>query len=130
LPEGQRGIFVGGGGSVRLPRLIGASRMMDMMLTGRAYNADEGHMIGLSHYLVDAGEGMTRGLELARRIASNAPLTNFALMHVLPRVAESDSEIGYLTESLMAAIAQNDEEAKARLKAFLEKRAPKVARSS
>jgi enoyl-CoA hydratase/carnithine racemase len=130
LPEGQRGIFVGGGGSVRLPRLIGASRMMDMMLTGRAYTADEGHIVGLSHYLVDGGEGMTRGLELARRIASNAPLTNFALMHVLPRVAESDQEIGYLTESLMAAIAQSDEEAKARLKAFLEKRAPKVARTS
>ena len=37
LPEGQRGIFVGGGGSVRLPRLIGVARMADMMLTGRVY---------------------------------------------------------------------------------------------
>jgi enoyl-CoA hydratase/carnithine racemase len=130
LPEGQRGIFVGGGGSVRLPRLIGAARMMDMMLTGRAYSADEGHVIGLSHYLVDTGEGVARGMELARRIASNAPLTNFAVMHVLPRVAESDTNTGYLTESLMAAIAQSDEEAKVRLKAFLEKRAPKVAGKS
>ena len=42
LPEGQRGIFVGGGGSVRLPRLIGVARMTDMMLTGRVYSASEG----------------------------------------------------------------------------------------
>lgn len=42
LPEGQRGIFVGGGGSVRLPRLIGVARMTDMMLTGRVYSATEG----------------------------------------------------------------------------------------
>jgi (methylthio)acryloyl-CoA hydratase len=127
LPEGQRGIFVGGGGSVRLPRLIGVARMMDMMLAGRAYNAEDGQVIGLSHYLVATGEGLTRGMELARRIAGNAPLTNFAVMHVLPRIAESDPASGFLTEALMAAIAQDDEEAKARLKAFLEKRAPKAA---
>ena len=42
LSEGQRGIFVGGGGSVRLPRLIGVARMIDMMLTGRVYSATEG----------------------------------------------------------------------------------------
>jgi len=126
LPEGQRGIFVGGGGSMRLPRLIGVARMMDMMLTGRAYNAEDGQTIGLSHYLVSAGEGLARGMELARRIAGNAPLTNFAVMHVLPRIAESDPASGLLTEALMTAIAQNDEEAKTRLKAFLEKRAPKV----
>ena len=39
LPEGNRGIFVGGGGSVRIPKLIGAHRMLDMMLTGRVYKA-------------------------------------------------------------------------------------------
>jgi enoyl-CoA hydratase/carnithine racemase len=127
LPEGQRGIFVGGGGAVRLPRLIGVTRMMDMMLTGRAYNAEDGYSIGLSQYLADAGEGLGKGMELARRIAGNAPLTNFALMHVLPRIAESDPASGFLTEALMAAIAQDDEEAKARLKAFLQKRAPKAA---
>src|SRR5215204_2903128 len=127
LPEGQRGIFVGGGGSVRLPRLIGVARMTDMMLTGHAYGAEEGQSMGLSHYLVDTGEGLAKGTELARRIAANAPLTNFAVMHVLPRIAESDPASGFLTESLMAAIAQSDEEAKARLKAFLDKRAPKAA---
>jgi enoyl-CoA hydratase/carnithine racemase len=129
LPEGQRGIFVGGGASVRVPRLIGVARMMDMMLTGRTYDAEEGHRIGLSHYLVEPGAGMARAVEIARRIATNAPLTNFAVMHVLPRIAESDPATGFLMEALMAAIAQGDEEAKARLRDFLEKRAPKVTRS-
>jgi enoyl-CoA hydratase/carnithine racemase len=126
LPEGSRGIFVGGGGSVRLPRLIGASRMMDMMLTGRSYDAEEGQAIGISHYLVAPGEGLAKGIELAKRIAGNAPMTNFAVTQVLPRIAESDPATGYVTEALISAIAQADDEAKARLTAFLEKRAPKV----
>ena len=128
LPEGTRGIYVGGGASVRLPRLIGASRVMDMMLTGRTYDAEEGGAIGLSHYLVDNGAGLAKGIELATRIAGNAPLTNFGVMHVLPRIAESDPASGYLAESLMAAIAQGSDEAKARLKDFLEKRGKKVLR--
>ena len=55
LPEGSRGIFVGGGGSVRIPRLIGAARMTDMMLTGRVYNAEEGERVGFAQYLVADG---------------------------------------------------------------------------
>jgi enoyl-CoA hydratase/carnithine racemase len=129
LPEGSRGIFVGGGGSVRLPRLIGTARMMDMMLTGRSYDAGEGQAIGISHYLVAPGAGLAKGIELAEHIAGNARMTNFAVTHVLPRIAQSDPASGYLTEALMAAIAQGEEEAKARLKAFLEKRAPKTLRN-
>jgi (methylthio)acryloyl-CoA hydratase len=128
LPEGSRGIFLGGGGSVRLPRLMGTARVTDMMLTGRIYDADEGQAIGISHYLVARGAGLAKGLELAQRIAGNAPLTNFAVTQVLPRIAESDRASGYITEALIAAIAQGDDEAKARLKAFLEKRGPKVVR--
>ena len=126
LPEGSRGIFVGGGGSVRLPRLIGTAHMTDMMLTGRTYGSEEGQAIGISHYLVAQGAGLGKGLELAARIAANAPMTNFAVVHALPRIAQSDPAAGYLTEALISAIAQGDDEAKARLKAFLEKRAPKT----
>ena len=126
LPEGSRGIFVGGGGSVRLPRLIGVARMVDMMLTGRTYSAEEGQAMGLTTYLVEAGKGVAKGLELAQRIASNAPLTNFAVMHTLPRIAESDPAAGYAMESLISSIAQADPEAKTRLRDFLEKRGPKV----
>jgi (methylthio)acryloyl-CoA hydratase len=126
LPEGQRGVFVGGGGSVRLPRLIGASRMMEMMLTGRVYGAQEGYSFGFSHYVVDDGEGFAKGLALARAIAGNAGRTNFALIQALPRIADGDRASGYLIEALMSAIAQDDGEAKARMRAFLEKRAAKV----
>jgi enoyl-CoA hydratase/carnithine racemase len=128
LPEGSRGIFVGGGGSVRLPPLLGVARMMDMMLTGRTLSAEEGQAIGLSQYLVDDGAGMAKALELAERIAGNAPFTNFAVTHMLPRIARSDPAAGFATEALTAAIAQGEEEAKKRLKAFLEKRGPKVVR--
>jgi enoyl-CoA hydratase/carnithine racemase len=129
LPEGSRGIYVGGGGSVRLPPLIGVARMKAMMLTGYTLSAEEGQAIGLTQFLVESGQGLAKGIELAQKIAGNAPFTNFAVMHVLPRIAESDPAAGFATEALTAAIAQAEPEAKARLKAFLEKRGPKVVRS-
>jgi len=126
LPEGSRGIFVGGGGSVRIPKLMGASRMADMMFTGRVYDAAEGERVGLSQYLVPKGQAFEKALELAKRIAQNAPLTNYALMHALPRIAEQSADHGFFTESMMAAIAQSAPEAKARVKAFLDGKADKV----
>jgi enoyl-CoA hydratase/carnithine racemase len=129
LPEGSRGIFVGGGGSMRIPRLIGVARMMDMMLTGRTYSADEGQAMGLTTYLVNEGAGFAKGMELARRIAGNTAVTNFAVTHMLPRIADSDPQAGLALEALMSAAAQADSEAKTRLKDFLEKRGPKVTRS-
>ncbi len=130
LPEGQRGIFVGGGGAVRLPRLIGAARMADMMLTGRTYDADEGKIIGFSQYVVPEGQGMAKARELAERIASNAPLSNFAIIHALPRIADQSHSDGLFTEALMAAIAQADDAAKERLNAFLQGKAAKALRKS
>jgi enoyl-CoA hydratase/carnithine racemase len=126
LPEGQRGIYVGGGASVRLARIIGVDRMMDMMLTGRTYSAEEGMALGLSQYVVGAGEGLTKAIALAKRISENAGLTNFALIQALPRIVESDRWSGFFTEALMAAIAQGDPEAKSRVQAFLDKKAGKV----
>jgi enoyl-CoA hydratase/carnithine racemase len=129
LPEGSRGIFVGGGGSVRIPRLIGVSRMMDLMLTGRTYSAEEGQAFGLSHYVTEPGEGLAKAVALAQRIATNSPSTNFSIINVLPRIAEQDRASGYVMESLTSAIAQGNDEAKKRIKDFLEKRAAKVKRT-
>jgi enoyl-CoA hydratase/carnithine racemase len=129
LPEGTRGIFVGGGGSVRIPRLIGVARMTDMMLTGRVYDAVEGERIGLAQYLVPKGQALSKALELALKVAQNAPMTNYALMHALPRIAEQPADQGYLTEALISAIAQSAPEAKARVRAFLEGKAPKVQKT-
>jgi enoyl-CoA hydratase/carnithine racemase len=129
LPEGQRGLFVGGGGSVRVPRLIGAHRMADMMLTGRVLSAQEGQDLGLSHYLTEAGKGLATALGLAAKVAANSAVTNFAVLQALPRIAEANPAEGFLLEALMAAVASGSDEAKDRMRAFLEGRAAKVQRS-
>lgn len=127
LPEGSRGIFVGGGASVRLPRVIGVHRMADMMLTGRVLDARTGHDLGISQYLVEEGDGQARAIELARRIAENSPVTNWAVLQALPRIAEIGPNEGLFVESLMAAISQGSDEAKALLAEFLAGRSAKVA---
>lgn len=129
LPEGQHGLFVGGGGSVRIPRLIGTHRMVDMMLTGRVLDAEEGQTLGLSHYLTEAGQGLGKALELAGKVASISPVTAFAVLQALPRIAQAGPDEGFLLESLMAAVAGSSAEAQTRMRAFLEGRAGKVQRS-
>ncbi len=128
LPEGTRGIFVGGGGSVRIPRLIGVPRMTDMMLTGRVYNAVDGERAGFAQYLAPTGTAFEQAMQLAQRVATNAPLTNYALTHVLPRIADQPADQGFITESMMSAIAQAAPEAKQRVRDFLEGRAAKVSK--
>jgi (methylthio)acryloyl-CoA hydratase len=117
LPEGQRGLFVGGGGSVRIPRLIGLARMVDMMLTGRRYDATEGYAVGLSQYLVD--DALATAVDLAERVAANGPQTTFAVLQVLPRIVAANPGEGYMMEALVAAIAQGTEDAKLRMREFL-----------
>jgi (methylthio)acryloyl-CoA hydratase len=125
LPEGQRGIYLGGGGSVRLPRLIGLPRMMDMMLTGRVYDAESGHSIGVSQYLVGAGNAFDKALDLAAAVAKNAPLTNFGVINALPRIAGGSPDSGYLMEALMSALTQEAPEARKRIESFLASRRPR-----
>lgn len=129
LPEGQRGIFLGGGGSVRVSKLIGFSRVTEMMLTGRTYNADDAFRIGLVHHTVAAGGALAKARELALRVAGNAEMSNFAILQALPLIAEQPMSHGLMTEALMAAVTQSEPEAKARVEAFLAKRAAKVERS-
>lgn len=119
MPEGKRGIFVGGGASVRVARVIGADRMAEMMLTGRKLDAAEATRLGLAHYHVAAGKGEAQATTLARDIAGNAPVTNFLILQALARIADMPAESGLFTESLAAAIAQSAPEAQAGLEAFL-----------
>jgi enoyl-CoA hydratase/carnithine racemase len=126
LPEAQRGIFLGGGGSVRISRIIGVGRMMDLMLTGRIYKADEGQAIGISQYLVEAGGAEARAIELARRMTTVPPLSVYGILHAIPRNAEADPATGYVLESLVAAMAAGDPAAQQRIADFLAHRAAKV----
>jgi (methylthio)acryloyl-CoA hydratase len=76
--------------------------------------------------LVAAGSAQAKAMELAQRIATNAPMTNYALLHALPRIAEQSADHGFFTEALMASIVETAPEATERVKAFLEGRAAKV----
>jgi enoyl-CoA hydratase/carnithine racemase len=128
LPEGQRGIFVGGGGSVRVARLMSAARMADMMLTGRVLSAAEAERVNLVQYVVPPGGALAHAKSLAARIAENAPLSNFAITNALPRIQDLAHDDGLFFEALMAAFTQTSPDAQDRLRAFLEKRAQRLAR--
>lgn len=108
LPEGQRGIFVGGSGSVRIPRIIGAGRMVEMMLTGRSYDAQEGLQLGLAHYVTPPGQGLERALELARQIASNAATSNYAVINAISRIADMGFAEGLMTENFVVSTTGAD----------------------
>jgi len=119
LPEGRHGIFVGGGASVRVARIIGQGRMCEMMLTGRTYKAEEGQQLGLSHYLVEQGAGMAKARELAGRIAENTPMANYAMVTAIQRISNMSTDDGFYVESLTAALAQTSPEIAARIGSFL-----------
>lgn len=126
LPEGSRGIYVGGGASVHVARLIGASRMADMMLTGRVLDASTAERLGLAQYLVPQGEAKAKAAELAWKVATMAPLTVLGVLQALPRIQDMSEDDGLFVESMMAALAQSGPEAAHRLADFAAKRGAKV----
>ena len=124
LPEGRRGIFVGGGATVRIGRILGADRMCEMMLTGRKYGAEEGRALGLAHYAVGAGEALSLAQKLAADIAGNAALSNYMMIQAISRISDMSKQDGLFMESLCAAVSQTSRDAEEGLSAFLEKRQP------
>ncbi len=125
LPEGQRGIFVGGGGSVRIARILGYASMCDMMLTGRVYSAVEAQQRGLVQYRVNNGQSKKRAIQLARRIGQNCLQSNFAITCGLSKIQDLSYDDGLFFERLIAATTES-EETRLRLQDFLEKRAPSI----
>ena len=124
MPEGLRGIFVGGGGSVRISKLIGADRMTEMMLTGRTYSGVEGERLGLAHHVVTEGGALAKAFELAERIAKNSPTINGFIIQAIAQIGSMPPEAGFYAESLTAALSQTGPDAEEGLRAFLEKRPP------
>lgn len=119
LPEGQRGIFVGGGGTVRIQRVVGTSVMMDMMLTGRLLGAAEGLQDRLVGYVTPAGQALAKARELAARIAENNLDTNWKIINVLPRIQDMSHDDGLFVEQLNSAMARPPE-VEQRLREFVE----------
>lgn len=128
LPEGQRGIFVGGGGSVRAARLMGVARMTDLMLTGRSIDATTAEAWNLVQYVVPDGEALERAIALAEQAATNAEISNYAVINALPRIQDMSSDDGLFVESFIASFTATSPEAEERLNAFLAKKAGKVAK--
>ena len=126
LPEGQRGIFVGGGGTVRIQRVVGTTVMVDMMLTGRLLNAAEGLQEHVVRYVVPAGQALSKARELAERIGQNSAETNWMIVNVLPRVQDLSHDDGLFMEQLNSN-RQRPPEAEARLREFVDGKARPLA---
>jgi enoyl-CoA hydratase/carnithine racemase len=125
LPEGQRGIFVGGGATARLSRIIGPDRLTEMMLTGRTYDTAQALQFGLAHYRAQLGEGLDLARDLAGRISANSRLVNYLVVQGVSRIADMPQTSGLFAESLAAALSTTSADATEGLEAFLEKRTPK-----
>jgi (methylthio)acryloyl-CoA hydratase len=118
LPEGQRGIFTGGGATVRVARIITPARMVDMMLAARTYDAAKGLDMGLAHEVVGEGEGLARAVRLAADIAKHPPMTNFAITTGIARINDMGSTEGLFAEGLLQAAVQTNPDIRERLAAF------------
>lgn len=124
LPEGQRGLFTGGGATIRVPRLIGQARMVDMMLTGRLYAGDEAVQVGLAQYRVkDSG---AKAREIALRVAQNTPLSNFAICSAISHMQNMSGLDAAYAEAMVAGIVNTQEAAKDRLDSFSRGTAQKI----
>lgn len=117
MPEGQHGIFTGGGASVRISKIIGADRLTEIMLTGRTVDAAQGQQLGLSHYLAD--DAMDKAMDLAKAITKNAALSNRMIIDGLARIAGMGEQDGLFAESLAVALTQTNSEAQKRMGKFL-----------
>jgi enoyl-CoA hydratase/carnithine racemase len=122
LPEGRRGFYVGGGASVRVAKIIGSGRMVEMMLTGRVLDADAGERLGLSHYVVGPGKALEKAIELATTVAGNAMIPNYLIVQAIPRIEDMSSADGLWTESIAQAVSMMSDDARAGIDAFLGKK--------
>lgn len=119
LPEGRRGIFLGGGGTVRIARLIGVGRLTEMMLTGRRIDVDKGEQLGLSHYVVEPGKAMETALEIAKNVAANAKISNYMMLNALSMIEDMPAQAGLFAEAVAQALTLTSPEAQQGIDAFL-----------
>jgi (methylthio)acryloyl-CoA hydratase len=126
LPEGQRGIFTGGGATVRVGRIITPARMVDLMLSARTYDAQRGLDLGLAHELVADGAALARAKALARQIATHPPMTNYAIVTGIARINDMSSTDGMFAEALLAAAVQTNPDIRHRLGEFLDKKTKRL----
>jgi enoyl-CoA hydratase len=123
-PEVSLGLVPGGGGTQRLPRLVGKGRALQLILSGEMISAQEAHRIGLINEIVPAADLITRAEAILKRIASNAPIAvKYALDAVNKGLETSQSEGLALEASYFGLCAATEDKAEG-TSAFLQKRAP------
>lgn len=125
LPEGQRGLFTGGGATIRVTDLVGKARMIDMILTGRVYQGQEAVDLGLAQYIVE-GSSFDAAMEIARKTAQNLPLTNFAICSAISHMNNMSAMDAAYAEAVVAGVVNTQPDARARLAAFADKSAARV----
>jgi len=123
-PEVKLGLLPGGGGTQRLPRLIGKGRALQLILSGEMIGAQEAYRIGLVNEIVAAADLMSRAEAILNAIAANAPIAVKFALDVTNKGLETSQSEGLLLEASYFGLCAATEDKKEGTSAFLEKRAP------
>jgi enoyl-CoA hydratase/carnithine racemase len=123
-PEVALGLIPGGGGTQRLPRLIGKGRALQLILSGEMISAQEAYRIGLVNEIVPAADLMTRAEAILKKIASNAPIAIRFALEAANKGMETSQGEGLLLEASYFGLCAATEDKKEGTAAFLEKRTP------
>jgi enoyl-CoA hydratase len=124
LTETSLGIIPGAGGTQRLPRLIGESKALELILTARRITAEEAEKIGLINKVVDSSELMTESIKLAKEMLANAPLALQQAKFAVRQGMNADLNTGLQIERKAYEVTIPTEDRKEALQAFIEKRKP------
>jgi enoyl-CoA hydratase/carnithine racemase len=123
-PEVKLGLLPGGGGTQRLPRLVGKGRALQLILTGETISAQEAYRIGLVNEVVPTAELIPRAEAILKKIASNAPIAIKLALEAANKGAETSQSEGLLLEAAYFGLCAATDDKKEGTTAFLEKRAP------
>jgi enoyl-CoA hydratase/carnithine racemase len=123
-PEVTLGLVPGGGGTQRLPRLVGKGRALQLILSGETISAQEAYRIGLVNEVVPAAELIPRAEAILKKIASNAPIAVKLALEATNKGLETSQSEGSLIEAAYFGLCAATEDKKEGTTAFLERRAP------
>jgi enoyl-CoA hydratase len=123
-PEVKLGLVPGGGGTQRLPRLVGKGRALQLILSGEMISAQEAYRVGLVNEIVPAANLIARAEEIIKRIAANAPIAVKFALEVTNKGMETSQGEGLLLEASYFGLCAATEDKKEGTSAFLEKRVP------
>jgi enoyl-CoA hydratase/carnithine racemase len=123
-PEVKLGLLPGGGGTQRLPRLVGKGRALQLILSGETIDAREAWRIGLVNEVVPAADLITRSEAILKQIAFNAPIAVKLALEATNRGLETSQDEGMLLEASYFGLCAATEDKKEGTQAFLERRAP------